>query len=502
MGWVFLTAGVVAIVVFVSIVALHDITQKKHTILRNFPVVGRMRYLLERFGPEMRQYFVAMNDEELPFSRDERTWVYASAKGQNSLAGFGTDNDVEGSPNYVILRHATFPYAYGGDSDVVSCAKVLGGARERRHAFRPESIINTSAMSYGSLSHAAVRAINTGANLAGCLQNTGEGGIAPHHDHGGGLIWQIGTGYFGCRNKDGSFDLGMLKDRVERFNIRALEVKLSQGAKPGKGGVLPGSKVTREIADIRGVPLGETVYSPAHHSAFNDASSLLDFVEMLAEQTGLPVGIKSAVGQTDFWDDLAQLIDTTNRSVDHIQIDGGEGGTGAAPMSFADHVSLPFKQGFPEVYRRFAEHGVHNDIVWIGSGKLGFPIPGLLAMAMGCDMIAVAREAMLSIGCIQAQKCHTGHCPTGVATNKPWLVRGLDPTLKAARFANYVKTLRKEMLELSHAVGVGHPALLRLEHFEILNDRLGRKNALDLFGYSPTWTRTNAKSLRDAGLIH
>ncbi len=502
MGWVILAAVAVAIVVFFSVVALHDITQKKHTILHNFPVVGHLRYFLERFGPEMRQYFVAMNDEELPFSRDQRTWVYASSKKENSLFGFGTDNDLEGSPNYTILRHATFPYMHGDDSDVVPCAKVLGGARKRTHAFRPESIINTSAMSYGSLSHAAVRAINTGAKLAGCLQNTGEGGIAPHHDHGGGLIWQIGTGYFGCRNTDGTFDLSMLKDRVERFNVRALEVKLSQGAKPGKGGVLPGSKVTREIADIRGVPEGETVYSPSCHSAFSDASSLLDFVEMLAEQTGLPVGIKSAVGQTDFWDELARLIDTTDRSVDHIQIDGGEGGTGAAPQSFADHVALPFRQGFPEVYQRFADRGIHNGIVWIGSGKLGLPIPGLLAMAMGCDMIAVAREAMLSIGCIQAQKCHTGHCPTGVATNKPWLVRGLDPTLKAARFANYIKTLRKEMLELAYATGLGHPALLRLEHFEILNDRLGRSSALDVFDYNPNWTRPSADSLRDAGLIH
>jgi glutamate synthase domain-containing protein 2 len=266
--------------------------------------------------------------------------------------------------------------------------------------------------------------------------------------------------------------------------------------------VLPGSKVTREIAEIRGVPKGETVYSPSCHSAFSDASSLLDFVEMLAEQTGRPVGIKSAVGQTDFWDELAQLMDTTGRGVDHIQIDGGEGGTGAAPMSFADHVALPFKQAFPEVYHRFADRGIHEGIVWIGSGKLGLPIPGLLAMAMGCDMIAVAREAMLSVGCIQAQKCHTGHCPTGVATNKPWLVRGLDPTNKSARFANYIKTLRKEMLDLAHAVGVGHPALLRLEHFEILDDRLGRTNAVDVFNYNRTWSRPSAESLRAAGLIH
>lgn len=491
-----------AVVLIAAIVAVYDITQRRHAILHNFPVVGHARYILERFGPEIRQYFIAMNDEERPFSRDDRSWVYASSKGENSLSSFGTDNNVEQSAHYPILRHAMFPYVrHDGEPDEVVCAKVLGGHRNRRHAFRPGSIINTSAMSYGSLSGAAVEAINKGAKLAGCLQNTGEGGISPHHDHGGDLIWQIGTGYFGCRNRDGTFNLQMLKERVDRYNVRVLEVKLSQGAKPGKGGVLPGTKVTQEIADIRGVPIGETVYSPAGHSAFSSADELLDFVEMLADETGLPVGLKSAVGQLPFWDDFARLIDTTGRSVDHIQIDGGEGGTGASPRSFSDHVSLPFKLAFPEVYRRFAERDIHSQIVWIGSGKLGLPVPGLLAMGMGCDLIAVAREAMLSVGCVQAQKCHTGNCPTGVATQTPWLVKGLDPTLKSVRFASYIRTLRSEILDLAHAAGVGHPSLIHLDHFDILDDRLRTESALTHFGYSEAWERPSESALRAAGIL-
>ena len=475
----------------IGLLVAYDLTQRSHAILRNFPILGHFRYLLEEIGPEFRQYIVTNNDEERPFSRDQRRWVYASAKQQNNLFGFGTDNDQERASSYLIVKHASFPYHDDVDHDAdgwaVPCAKVLGGPRQRARAFRPASIVNTSAMSFGSLSGAAVEAINRGAALAGCLHNTGEGGIAPHHDHGGGLLWQIGTGYFGCRHPDGTFNLEALKERVARHDVRALEIKLSQGAKPGKGGVLPGAKVTPEIAAIRGVPVGQTVHSPAHHSAFRDADSLLDFVEQLAAETGLPVGIKSAVGEQAFWDDLARLMATTDRGVDHIQIDGGEGGTGAAPLSFSDHVALPFKVGFSRVFRTFAERGIAEQVVWIGAGRLGFPEQTLLAMGMGCDMVGVAREALMSIGCIQSQRCHTGQCPTGVATQNRWLVRGLDPTLKAARFANYITTLRHDVLELAHATGHPHPGLVPLDAFELIDDRFGARTATDVFGYQPGW---------------
>ena len=279
----------------------------------------------------------------------------------------------------------------------------------------------------------------------------------------------------------------LVETTKEHLSIRAIEIKLSQGAKPGLGGILPASKITPEIARIRGIPMGQDCISPSGHDAFSDAASLLDFAEQIAEATGLPVGIKSAVGEMDLWHDLARLTDTTDRGLDFITIDGGEGGTGAGPLVFTDRVALPFKIGMSRVYRVFAERGLHEKIVFQGSAKLGFPEMTLFAFALGCDMIAVAREAMLSIGCIQAQRCHNGHCPTGVATQNRWLVRGLDPMLKSDRLANYVMTLRKEVLALSRACGVVHPSLITSEHLEILDGRFGSATVPQLFGYEPSY---------------
>jgi glutamate synthase domain-containing protein 2 len=264
--------------------------------------------------------------------------------------------------------------------------------------------------------------------------------------------------------------------------VRAIEIKLSQGAKPGLGGVLPRKKLTLEIAQIRGVPLDRDCMSPASHSAFHDADSLLDFVEEIAESTGLPVGIKSAVGEMHFWHDLTRLIDTTGRSVDFVTVDGGEGGTGAAPLVFADRVGLPFKIGFSRVQHAFAERGLHEHVVFVGSGKLGFPDTALLAFALGCDLVNVGREALLSIGCIQALRCHTNHCPTGIATQSAWLSRGLDPELKSVRLAHYVVSLRKEIMALSHACGVHHPAQVTGRQIEMLDDRFGTRTVAELFG--------------------
>jgi glutamate synthase domain-containing protein 2 len=478
---------------FLMIVALLDRRQKRHTIISNFPIFGRFRFWLESLGGPLRQYIVTGNDEERPFSRDQRRWVYASSKRENNYFGFGTDNDLELARDYLIVRHSAFPVhaphaGEPGHDPSYPCppAKVLGGHRGRKKAFRPSSIVNTSAMSFGSLSSAAVEAINRGVVLAGAMQNTGEGGIADPHRKGGDLVWQIGTGYFGCRDARGRFSMDQLLETLETAKVRALEIKLSQGAKPGLGGVLPAAKITPEIARIRLIPLGQDCISPASHSAFGDVSSMLDFIEMLAERTGLPVGIKSAVGQMDFWVELARQIETSGRAPDFVTIDGGEGGTGAAPLVFSDHVSLPFKLGFTSVYKTFAERGVHEDVVFIGSGKLGFPEQGMLALALGCDMINVAREALLSIGCIQAQQCHTGHCPTGIATQRSWLVGGLDPTLKSARFANYIVTLRKELLQLANACGEVHPALVPLDRFAIV-DGFAQRSAPEIFGYAPGW---------------
>jgi len=301
-------------------------------------------------------------------------------------------------------------------------------------------------------------------------------------------VWQIGTGYFGCRNDDGSFSLPRLVDRVSATpSIKAVEIKLSQGAKPGLGGMLPAAKVSPEIAEIRGIPSGVDCKSPASHTAFRDVDGLLDLVETIADMTGLPVGIKSAVGQGTFWADLAGRMARTGRVVDFVTIDGGEGGTGAAPLVFSDHVALPFKLAFPRVYRAFAEQNLHHDVVFVGSGKLGVIENALLALAMGCDMINVGRTAMFSVGCIQAQRCHTGRCPTGVATQSRWLEHGLDPELKSVRCANYIATVRFELLTLARACGYVHPALVPLDVIELLNADPQTGRADKLFDYESGW---------------
>lgn len=491
------------------LVAIYDVSQRGHTILRNFPIVGHFRYWLELVGPELRQYIVTNNDEERPFNRDQRRWVYASAKKQNNYFGFGSDNEMELVDNYVIIKHSEFPLPApapgtpGYDPEYrIPCAKVIGGFRDRAKKFRPASVVNISGMSYGSLSSAAVEAINRGCEIAGCWQNTGEGSICSHHRHGGDLIWQIGTGYFGCREADGSFSLPKLVDNVAANpQVRAIEIKLSQGAKPGLGGIVPAAKITPEIAEIRGIPMGVDCVSPPGHRAFHDPDSMLDFIESVADETGLPVGIKAAVGDIGFWKTVTGLINKTGRSMDFVTIDGGEGGTGAAPLVFADHVSLPFKVGFSRVYKVFTDAGLNEKLAFIGSGKLGFPQTALMAMGLGCDLISVGREALMAIGCIQAQRCHTGHCPAGICTHNKWLVRGLDPTLKSARLANYVITLRRELMYLSRACGVYHPALIGAERLEVLDGRFGGTTLADVFGYDPGMGRPSAEDAEAVGVV-
>lgn len=473
--------------------AARDITQRHHALLRNYPVIGHGRYLLESIGPELRQYITTNNDEERPFSRDQRRWVYASAKGQNNYFGFGTDMDTEFEEGYPIVKHRTFSgdsvaIAANADSEATTpAAKVVGGARGRQKAFRPDSVVNISAMSYGSLSSAAIEALNRGAAMTGTMHNTGEGGLSDYHQKGADLMLQIGTAYFGCRDADGNFDLEQLKQLVESAPVKMIEIKLSQGAKPGLGGMLPASKVSSEIARVRGIPEGEDCASPSRHNTFHDVDSMLDWVELLASETGVPVGIKSAVGAIEFWEDLAAAMADGNRGVDFVTIDGGEGGTGAAPLVFSDSVALPFRLGFARVYSVFAEAGLTDDIVFIGSGKLGLPDNAAVAFALGCDMVNVAREAMMSIGCIQSQRCHTDRCPVGVATQDPWLVKGLDAELKSDRAANFVRTLRRDLLKLSEACGVHHPGLLTTNDVEIVLGNRKAEPLVDVYGYRPEW---------------
>ncbi len=479
-------------------VAAYDLLQRKHAILRNFPVIGHFRYWIETVGPELRQYIVTSNDEERPFSRDQRSWIYASSKGENNYFGFGTDNDVERVPGYPIIKHRTFtgPGAvtapHGSEGVPVPVAKVLGAARGRRHAFRPTSVVNISGMSFGALSAPAIQALNEGAAIAGCMQNTGEGSIAPPHRHGGDLVFQIGTAYFGCRDEHGRFDLARLVDLVQSAPVKAIEIKLSQGAKPGLGGMLPGVKVDRTIAEIRGIPEGVDCASPSRHTEFHDADSMLDFVERIADATGLPVGIKSAVGNLTFWDHLVELMTPRSRGVDFINIDGGEGGTGAAPLIFADSIAYPFRIAFTEVYKRFAAAGLTDDVVFMGGGKLGLAENALVAFALGVDMVNVGREAMLAIGCIQSQKCHTDTCPVGVATQNPRYTRGLVPELKKHRVANYLFALRRDLLKVSEAVGVVHPGLITADDIDILDGQRSAVSLRDLYDYAPDWGHLGA----------
>jgi len=484
MLWLWLVLGLLALV------AAYDILQRRNIILRNWPVVGHIRFWLIRIGPELRQYIVAHNREEAPFNRLEREWIYNSAERRNNYFGFGTDDEIY-TIGYPIIKHSVFGHpgaAHTGNVKGQHCgigsAKVIGAAHGRRRPYEPPSFVNISAMSFGSLGRNAVTALNLGAKGAGCFHNTGEGGISRYHRHGADLCWQLGTGYFGARGRDGEFDLERFKAVLaETPEVRLIEIKLSQGAKPGKGGVLPAAKVTHEIAEARGVPAGEDVISPSTHSAFRDVNGLVDFVEQLADVSGLPVGIKSAVGQVDQFEELAQRMRETGRGPDFITIDGGEGGTGAAPLTFTDHVALPFKLGFSRVYRIFQDAGLVDDLVWIASGKLGFPDRAIVAMAMGADLVNVAREAMLSVGCIQAQKCHTDHCPTGVTTHNAWLQRGLVPEVQAKRFVGYVEAFRGELMAVTYAAGYEHPGQFTPHDVEVSAGPNVFKSLYEVMGY-------------------
>ena len=482
------------ILIILAIIALRDIFfNKKHIILHNFPVVGHLRYLLESIGPELRQYIVAGNREELPFNRIERSWVYASSKNENNYEGFGTDQDIY-EVNYIFINNALIPFKvpddhyYNKDPYFLACAKVMGEFNKRKRPYRPASVINVSAMSFGSLSARAIESLNQGCKKAYAYHNTGEGGLSPYHQKGADIVFQVGTGYFGIRNDDGSFSMEKLVKLTQDFpQIRAIEIKLSQGAKPGKGGVLPASKITREISEIRHVPMGKDVLSPPNHSTFGNMQEMVDFIEEIAHNTGLPVGIKAAIGKLEEWKELADIMKKTNRGPDFIQIDGGEGGTGAAPPSFADHVALPWVYGFTDVYKIFQEKALTERIVFIGSGKLGFPAKAAMAFAMGADIINVAREAMLSIGCIQAQSCHTNTCPTGIATQNRWLQAGVNVKDKSERVNYYFTNFRKELLEITHACGYEHPCQFTMDDVEInLGDRFIAKTLAQTFTYHKT----------------
>lgn len=482
------------VVGIVLLVVIYDIFNRKHTIKSNFPLVGRLRYVLEKIGPEIRQYFVSGNREERPFDRVWRNYIYASAKKENNLTGFGSDMDFNKGGQFFI-KTAAFPTNINNTlnaiaPDALPCAKVIGG-RRRLKPYRPNSVINISAMSYGSLGKRATEANNIGAKKSKAYHNTGEGGFSKYHKSGADVVFHIGTGYFGCGYTDDKgerqFSMPKLIKLVnENPEIVMIELKLSQGAKPGKGGILPGKKVTQEIADIRGIEKGKDVKSPAYHSAFSSVDEMIDLIEEIAGQTGRPVGIKSAVGKLDFWIELADKMKDTDVGPDFITIDGGEGGTGAAPAAFADNMSLPLDDAFTSVYKVFQSYSVKN-IVWIASGKLGHPTRAAKAFAMGADIINIAREVMISAGCIQAQVCHTGNCPAGIATHKWWLEKGIDIDKKGERVGNFINTLKKDLIQVTHAAGYTHPCQFDTCDVVInVGDSYMRKTMEEIYGYKKT----------------
>ena len=480
------------VLIILLVIGIRDVFfNKKHIITHNFPIVGHIRYMLESIGPELRQYIVANNREELPFNRIERGWIYASAKNQNNYEGFGTDQNIY-EANYIFINNAMMGFKVPPEHPnaknpyFLPCAKVMGAYNKRRKPYRPASAINVSAMSFGSLSARAIESLNRGCKLAHAYHNCGEGGLSPYHKKGADVIYQVGTGYFGVRDDHGNFSMEKMIALVEANpEIKAIEIKLSQGAKPGKGGVLPASKITKEISEIRHVPMGKDVISPATHTAFDGVEGLIEFVEQIAEATGLPVGIKAAIGKLQDWEKLAQLMVKTNKGPDFIQVDGGEGGTGAAPPSFADHVSLPWVYGFSSLYRVFLNRNLTDRIVFIGSGKLGFPAKAAMAFAMGVDCINVAREAMMSIGCIQAQACHNNTCPTGIATQSKWLQKGINIPLKSDRLAQYFSTFRKEFLEITHAAGYEHPSQFTMDDVQVnVDDNDLNRSLASTYGYN------------------
>lgn len=499
------TLGIVGfIILVVSLLIIgtffFDWFQKDNNILRVFPLIGHFRYLLIEFGPAVRQYLIAGNREESPFNRTEREWIYSSSEKANNYSAFGTDDNIQGI-GYPIIKNSTIPYGNlslyknGLENEFVSipCHKIIGQIHNRKRPYRPRSLINISGMSFGALSANAITAMNIGSKLAHCYHNCGEGGVSPYHRMGSDLFFQLGTGNFGCRTSDGRLDWDELKKLVQTTpKIRGIEIKISQGAKPGKGGVLPGKKVTAEIAGIRGVPVGEDCISPNRNPEFDSPDSLIDFVERIARETGLPVGFKTAVGKLEFLEELAERMKERGEGPDFISVDGGEGGTGAAPTTFADHVGLPYITAFSRLYQIFLKNDLTHAVTFIGSGKLGFPDRFVVAMALGADLIQVGRESMLSIGCIQAQKCHTGFCPSGLATQNKYLQRGVVPEKHGIHLANYFEAFNKETLGLTHAAGYVHPSQFSPKDIERSTGVDSFSTLEEIHGYVPVRPVINA----------
>ena len=444
---------------------IQDVTQTHHAVLRNFPVVGRLRYRMEELGEYFRQYFFMGDRDELPFNRATRSWVYRLAKAEGGILGFGSTNDIR-EPGSILFVNAPFPVL---EADRLPTPPLVIGAGYCRDPFTANSIINISGMSYGAISAPAVRALSLGAAKAGCWMDTGEGGLSPHHLEGGcDVIMQIGTARYGIRDEAGNFSPDKAREIAK--SVKAFEIKLSQGAKPGKGGVLPAGKVSAEIARIRGIPVNQDSISPNRHTDIANVDELLDKIAYIRDLTGRPVGVKTAIGGWQFINDLCEAINRRGLEYapDFLAIDGGEGGSGAAPQALMDHMALPIAEALPRVIDALIESGLRERVRVIAAGKLVTGAKAAWALCVGADFVNTARGFMFSLGCIQSLRCHQNTCPTGVTTHNPRLQRGLVVEEKYLRVANYATGINKEIDMIAHSCGGRHARELRREHVRIV----------------------------------
>lgn len=461
------TIGLVVVLAVAAVVALvlwlqDRFFQTTHTIRRNYPLIGRFRYLLEHLGEFFRQYFFAMDREELPFNRAQRAWVYRAAKDLSTMVPFGSTKNML-APGRVIFLNDPYPTL---DSNAAETQPMMIGPHARQ-PYVAKSLHNISAMSYGALSRPAILALSKGAAMSSCWLNTGEGGLSPFHLEGGcDVVFQIGTARYGVRDAEGELSDEKLSDVARHPQVKMFEIKLSQGAKPGKGGILPAAKVSAEIAAIRGIPVGQASVSPNRHPDVVSATALLDLIHRVRDVTGKPVGIKLVVGTWEWLEDL--FLEVHERGIesapDYIQVDSGDGGTGAAPMSLMDDVGLHLAESLPLLVDLLDGYGLRARVRVVASGKLITPNMVAWAIALGADFCVSARGYMFALGCIQALQCHQNTCPTGVTTHDPKLQRGLVPSDKAQRVAHYNRHLTKEVEVIAHACGVGEPRLLRRHH--------------------------------------
>ncbi len=456
--------------IFLALIVIYilDVTQKKQAVRRNFPIIGHFRYIFEDLGEFFRQYFFAMDREEMPFNRSQRTWIYRAAKDIGNTTAFGSTRDLR--PMGTVL-FVNCPYPTLGE-DATPVSKVTLGPYCDKPYTAP-SLFNISAMSFGALSKPAIQALSHGAKKANCWLNTGEGGLAAHHLEGGAdIVFQIGTAKYGVRDEHGELSDEKLRELGNNDQIKMIEIKLSQGAKPGKGGILPAKKVTAEISAIRGIPEGEASISPNRHPDINSEADLLDMIERIRRVTGKPVGFKAVLGAYGWLDDLFKLIQERGEksAPDFITIDSADGGTGAAPMSLIDYMGLPLRESLPMVVDTLREYQLKDRIKVIASGKMVNPADVSWALCVGADFVVSARGFMFALGCIQALNCDKDTCPTGITTHDPRLQKGLDPEVKAERVKNYVKNMLHEIGVIAHSCGVKEPRLLRRYHARIVGE--------------------------------